>query len=313
MFSSFHHNPHLTQAADGTWLLYFNGRHWPSDDFSTETCQQNTSSPSAPYEGDYWHGGGVCSSDKDCQPFNGVGNSRGNCKVSKCSCEHHFFGAHCEKFVETVNVAYSKSLDGPWTNLLPDGAPFFDDGNTSLSLSNPAAWPLPNGTMVMAYSRAPALGIAIAPSWRGPYRRLYLPTSDGGKNYSLISPNGVFNGTLESGGEDPFIWQDKRGTWRVVFHGYGGDKKKTDGQAAYSTDLLHWTWQPEPVYSSTIQYEHAPDEVLSRRERPAVVVDDSGHPLYLLNGVMPANGIYVKKTFSYIQATRAAKMGEQKV
>lgn len=90
-------------------------------------------------------------------------------------------------------MAYSKSLDGPWTNLLPDGAAFFTDGNTSLGLSNPAAWPLANGSIVMAYSRAPNLGVAVAPHWKGPYTRLYLMTESGEKNYSLVNPHGKCN------------------------------------------------------------------------------------------------------------------------
>ncbi|XP_065198016.1 uncharacterized protein LOC135829549 [Sycon ciliatum] len=319
VFSSFHHNPHLTRASDGTWLLYFNGRHWPEDDFNLHTCHQNSTCPSTSgfWEGDYWHGGGDCKSDGDCKftANTGVlspsehlrGVSRGSsCVKGHCQCEHHYFGSHCEHLTETVNLAYADSLDGPWTKLLEDGAAFFDDGIESLHLSNPVAWPLANGTVIMAYSRAPNLGIAVAPHWKGPYTRLYLTTATGEKNYSLINPDGMFNNTLEKGGEDPFLYQDARGTWHVLFHGYGGDKRWTDGQAAHSSDLLHWTWQPEPAYSSTIQFQDGTAETLSRRERPAVAVDKSGAPLYLLNGVEPAYPGN-SHTYSYIHATSASR------
>ena len=116
----------------------------------------------------------------------------------------------------------------------------------------------------------------------------------------------MFNNSLERGGEDPFIYQDKRGTWRVVFHGYGGDRRWSDGQTAYSTDLLHWTWQPEPAYSSTIQYSDKTVETFGRRERPALVLDEQGHPLYLLNGILPQDPEYGDHTYSYIHATSAA-------
>ena len=106
-----------------------------------------------------------------------------------------------------MNLAYSESPYGPWTQLLPDGAPFFSDGNTSLALSNPAPWALPNGTIVLAYSRAPGTGISVAPSWKGPYTRLFTEGHHG-TNYSLVGC-----------GEDPFIYQDFRGTWRVICHG----------------------------------------------------------------------------------------------
>ena len=122
--------------------------------------------------------------------FEGRLRTGSSCENGKCVCEHHWFGAHCEQRTETVNLAYAQSLDGPWTRLLPDGAAFFADGNTSLSLSNPAAWPLANGTIVMAYSRAPNLGISVAPHWKGSYTRLYLTTDKGDKNYSLINPDG---------------------------------------------------------------------------------------------------------------------------
>ena len=218
----------------------------------------------------------------------------------------------------TINMAFAESLDGPWTKLLPDGAAFFDDANASLHTTNPVAWPLPNGTIVMAYRETPAIGIAVAPHWKGPYQRLYLNvTADNGRsdaytrNYSLIQPDGVFNGTYERGGEDPFLWRDKRGTWRVVFHGFGGDDRLAGsfvGQTAYSTDLLHWTWQLEPIYSTTVQHDDGTKEVFWKRERPAIVLDEDGHPIYLLNGVVPEQPIYSNKSFSYIQATGAVKL-----
>ena len=75
-----------------------------------------------------------------------------------------------EKLVETVNLLSSPSLSGPWTQLLPDGAPFFADGVSSLGMSAVSAWALPNGTVILAYCRAPDLGIAVAPrpaAWVG--------------------------------------------------------------------------------------------------------------------------------------------------
>ena len=73
-----------------------------------------------------------------------------------------------------MNLAHATSPDGPWVQLLPDGAPFFADGNTSLALSNPSPWVLSNGTVVLAYSRAPGTGVAVAPHWRGTVLPLFL-------------------------------------------------------------------------------------------------------------------------------------------
>jgi hypothetical protein len=211
---TFHHNPHITVAADGTYLLYFNGRMFPAND--VQNCELNATGP-VPY-----HGGGNCTNHADCiaagGPTNGA-HSANKCTDGKCACEHHFWGLHCEKLVETVNLLTSRSLSGPWSQLLPDGAPFFTDGVSSLAMSAVSGWPLANGSVVLAYCRAPDLGIAIAPHWKGPYRRLSLPGPGGAKNYSLVAPlGGRYN---SKGSEGPFLWRDKRGTWRMIFHGYG--------------------------------------------------------------------------------------------
>ena len=185
--------------------------------------------------------------------------------------------------------------------LREDGRAFFTDGAL---MSNPCGFALPNGTVVLAYSRAPALGVAVAPSWRGPYARLYTTAADGSRNYSLVDPSGGPFGV--HGGEDPFIWQDRRGTWRMIFHGYGEDGMVTDGQAAWSTDLLHWHAQSTPVYSSAVAFEDGSTEVFARRERPALLFDSEMNPTHLFNGVKPSNGIYKGKTFSHVQRIRVA-------
>ena len=92
----------------------------------------------------------------------------------------------CNIITETVNVASSLSPNGPWQQLKPDGAAFWSDseipgGNAAsranLSspdggkyLSNPSAFVLDNGTVVLAYSRAPGgpggTGVSVAPHWK---------------------------------------------------------------------------------------------------------------------------------------------------
>ena len=159
---TFHHNPHLTRAPDGTYLLYFNGQRFPAND--VQNCTLNTTGP-PPY-----HGGGACTNNAGCVAPSRVNGPAGKCVAGTCVCTHHFWGLHCEKLVETVNLLSSPSLSGPWTQLLPDGAAFFADGVSSLGLSAVSAWPLRNGTVILAYCRAPDLGIAVAPHWRGPVR-----------------------------------------------------------------------------------------------------------------------------------------------
>ena len=192
-------------------------------------------------------------------PCSSEGRCAGKCISGKCVCEHHSFGPHCEQITETVNLASATSVDGPWTQLLPDGSPFWSGpggGNDSLALSNPSAFALPNGTIVLAYSRADpngGTGISTAPHWKGPYTRLFLPTK-----VSAHAPRGQ-NFSIVRCGEDPFIYQDFRGTWRVLCHGgtekagwskdFPAAKIETIGMA-FSTDLLHCarrTHSPAPL------------------------------------------------------------------
>ena len=300
-------NPHAAYVeSEKTYLVYFNGRNWPHNDVTG--CQPNKTGL-AP-----WHGGGSCATDKDCPGFDHGGKMQqnpGKCVAGKCQCEHHSFGLHCEQIVETVNLAHSTSPDGPWTPLLPDGAPFFADGNSSLALSNPSPWVLKNGTVVLAYSRAPGTGVAVAPHWRGPYTRLSTWTHN----------HTVQNFALVGCGEDPFIYQDFRGTWRVICHGPtekpGSDPRFPNtsletGGMAFSTDLIHWTAGPGPAYTSAMEYTDGSVRPFARRERPALLLDEKGFPTHLYNGIQGPAGNYSCHsdndrgchTWSSVQATR---------
>ena len=291
--SQFATNPHITYVAkEKTWLLYFNGRQWAPNDLTA--CEPNKTG-AAP-----WHGGGACTSDKDCPGFGyhtDHSQNPGKCVDQKCACEHHSFGLHCNNITETVNVASSSSVDGPWTQLLPDGAPFWQGdggGFESLALSNPSAYALENGTIVLAYSRAPGTGISTAPHWKGPYTRLWIPSNSshakGGMNFSLAGC-----------GEDPFIYKDFRDTWRVLCHGntekvgwsteFPQAKIETIGMA-FSTDLLHWTPGPGPAATSIMVYANGTKRAFARRERPALLLDEKGFPQALYGGIQGPDANY---------------------
>lgn len=92
-------------------------------------------------------------------------------------------------------------------------------------------------------------------------------------------------------GEDPFIYQDFRGTYRILFHGGTVDGVETGGQT-FSTDLVHWTWPETPVYTSVLQYSDGTTRAFARRERPALALDEHGFPTHLFTAVQGPGASY---------------------
>jgi hypothetical protein len=271
--SQFATNPHVQYVpGEKTFLIFFNGREWPSNLSAATPADMTNCWPSdnrsayGPHggalpDGGPYHGGGVCTGDAQCPgAFAGTDAHQGGanaCIHNRCQCEHHSTGSHCTEITETVNVALAKSPHGPWTQLLPDGAAFWSDseipgGNAATRanlsnpdggkyLSNPSAFVLGNGTVVLAYSRAPGgpggTGVSTAPHWRGPYTRLYHEDKSsrspfgGGKNYSVAGCGECVAEPILCTSwladvccpfvagfaccicRDPFIYKDFRDTW----------------------------------------------------------------------------------------------------
>ena len=190
---------------------------------------------------------------------------------------HASFNANLDKHTVELATYHVRLLQETIANLSnPDGGKY---------LSNPSAFALDNGTIVLAYSRAQGgpggTGVSTAPHWKGPYTRLFHPLPKekspfkNGKNWSIAGC-----------GEDPFIYKDFRDTWRILCHG-GTDKEEgteTVGMA-FSTDLLNWTPGPGPAATSMMHYKDGSTRKFGKRERPALLLDDKGFPLVLYNGV----------------------------
>ena len=95
-------------------------------------------------------------------------------------------------------LLHAPSVSGPWTQIGPllTGTP----GAWDTSITNAAPWFLPNGSVLLAFrgtastNHTERLGVAAAPSWRGPYSK------------SVPGP------ILEQTGEDPFPFVDAAGT-----------------------------------------------------------------------------------------------------
>jgi hypothetical protein len=173
-----------------------------------------------------------------------------------------------------TEVLAAPSLDGPWafsTAVGPNATaahPFFP---ASVDNPSPLFWPNGSvGVMFRSYTRASAeyhssIGIARAPSWRGPWT---LPDEP------------IFRG-LE---EDPFFWLDAAGSYHALFHDMGGCAGV--GCHAFSRDGWAWTLSATPAYNYTVDFSDGSRTVFSRRERPQLVFDpDTGAPTHLINGV----------------------------
>jgi hypothetical protein len=99
-------------------------------------------------------------------------------------------------------LLHSKSVSGPWTQVGPllTGTP----GAWDAMITNAAPWVLPNGTVLLAFRGTAAanhterLGVAVAPSWEGPYVK------------AVAGP------ILAQTGEDPYPFVDSAGGSALV-------------------------------------------------------------------------------------------------
>ena len=193
-----------------------------------------------------------------------------------------------------IGVAASKSLDGPWERLSqpilsPRDPPSWD----SSDVSNAAPHVYPNGTVVLGYraggdsvALGGGIGIAVAPSWRGPYTR-----------------RGASVDRMLFAAEDASIFPsvDKHHQHRglhMLVHRFasippnGSKVAEGVGGHAYSIDGLEWTYdEGTAAYNNAIKWaSNGSVTRVYRRERPQPLVDAvSGRLLRLFNGVWPCH------------------------
>ena len=192
-----------------------------------------------------------------------------------------------------INLAYSKSVKGPWqeTVILPYDA----DGDASAwncENNNPTATIRPDGSIFLVYRADPckasagggagggeSLGIATAKHWKGPYVR-----RAGGP---IVSPA---NKTGDH--EDPFLFTDPRGHFHLITHNQGADNicgnRSDHGCGAHlfsrTGEAGSWRVGRGPVYDVGVTLANGSRATLATRQRPQIVFSDSGEPEVLLNG-----------------------------
>eukprot|EP00729_Bicosta_minor_P004680 gene4680-9723_t len=240
-----------------------------------------------------------------------------------------------------INVAYSPSGNpsGPWeyhTNVFPNNTRAGIRWVTAVT--NPAPLVLPNGTALMAFHGVEpkgtaidgvggeAPGIAVAESWRGPFRLLNKEPI-----FNSLNPYVALNGTAGQAvfrGEDFFLWQDTvpgRGWYHLLWHvkqpfAYESSGWKMSGSMAWSIDGVHWTPCATEAYNNSPEWVPAAAagtvdgtrggvgggdlrwtmHNLTSRQRPLLHFGDvtnPGRPTHLYNGVQncsqdTCNGIY---------------------
>jgi hypothetical protein len=130
---------------------------------------------------------------------------------------------------------------------------------------------------------ASMIGVASAPSWKGPYR---LASPYGG---AISAPDYPYEEN-----EDPFVYKNRHG-WHALFHAntWGDSHGKVfpvpehAGRHAFSLDGQNWTYSPAPPYTGTIPFGNGTTTKLARMERPWLVFKDDGSmtPEHLFTGV----------------------------
>ena len=226
---------------------------------------------------------------------------------------------------QTMRVAVSETLDGPWelvyfkgrnSSYYPGGIELPWSEEYNCNVNNPAGWvQLENNSLVMCYeatvaqpstgTNPQATGFIISDSgnWRGPWREV----TPG------VMPVGYPTGR-QGNAEDPFFWRSKRG-FHVLFHEF--NNPKGSGGYAYSRDAVSWTTVDDIAFNMSLSFtQELPSPFngtnvpqcrtnggdsgygnaagcIQRRERPELVFAFppnnthrySERPLFLLNGV----------------------------
>ncbi len=186
-----------------------------------------------------------------------------------------------------VSVKTAKSIYGPWTN---STAVWLSSGTQQHSwfqrhgktFTNPAPVLLPNGSVLCAYranSQRPGqtdsgehVSLAIAQTLLGPYVDA--------RAHPLIS----------TWSEDPFLYRDERGHWHMLMHAPLHSKPqphqgKLIGAHAFSRDALNWKVSATPPYTSLVTFSNGSSFDMRRRERPQLLLSESGQPRYFSSGV----------------------------
>ncbi len=178
-----------------------------------------------------------------------------------------------------IHFAENDFVNGPWrawnASIVDFPTEYKFPGNW-----NPSPWLMSDGKTVrlMVHTNtAPWAGEVVveADNWRGPYRPITRDITD-----------------CTHCQEDPFMYQDKRDNWHVLYHRMfdpnGTSPIPSPGWAgghSFSRDGLKWS-NIRRAYNTSVQFTDGTSAELKRRERPKLIFAEDGRtPKYLSNGV----------------------------
>lgn len=163
----------------------------------------------------------------------------------------------------STRMSYARAPQGPWTTPVLVPAPTQGDTNLACIIRK-------NGSLVCL--GRPGLGMMNAPDWR---------------NVSSYKWHDIHYGQ----GEDPMMWQDVTSDGGEVLHAvtHGGGWGQPFGYHYFSVDGgFTWSGTGKKVYENVVELASGGSKILSRRERPHVVLNAQGKLLGLTNGVTEA-------------------------
>jgi len=197
-----------------------------------------------------------------------IGSADGWVTPKQCSTDSNKFkmgGFHERAPLDSGVLHTATDPAGPWTPQNPPGLG---------GCNNPSPYVYPNGSIYLLCAQG-GTNIWTAENWKGPW-----------KGASIQNSGDAGMGTWE----DPFVWVDKRGRFKSIWHVYpqGGQSAhywdRVSGYA-YSYDGIHWTQFPWQPYTHIIQHTNGV-VAYTTRERPKIFFDkDRTTPLALFNGV----------------------------
>jgi len=169
-----------------------------------------------------------------------------------------------------IGLNTATSAAGPWTTIGQKNP----KANWASGTTNPGFF-FGNGSFYMAFrGNLPSdedsaanerLGVAYSSSWDSEY----------------VDPRSA--PIFSHGGEDPYIYEDKRGNFHIMYHDMDGSDK---GAHAYSRDGKTWYNGATPCYTGEVEFDDGSTKKFQKRQRPQLIVI-GGVPRYLYTGVMP--------------------------